>query len=173
MQLVLLSLITQKNALQMENSVLIEEHAHRLKVKRDALQIHLLMLVNGLFLLIPLNQLIVLLKHAIQHLKISLLKVNVYNTSHQKQDPLAILNKVVVVFKEVVVQQLKFRLLVIQIQLDLSVLGMQTHPLVETKNVKIFLVQLMLLVRIQLIRTLKANVQLVKVVNVLLCKNVC
>lgn len=128
--------------------------------------------VNGLFLLIPLNQLIVFLKHAIQHLKNSLLKVNVYNTSHQKQDPHAILNKVVVVFKEVLVQQLKLRLLVIQMQLDLSVLGMQTHPLVETKNVKIYLVQPMPLVRIQLIKTLKANVQLVKVVNVPSFKNV-
>lgn len=128
--------------------------------------------MNGLFLLILLNQLIVLLKHAIQHLKNSLLKVNVYNTLLQNQEQLAILNKVVVVFKEVLVQQLKLQLLAIQMQLEISVLGKKKHRLAETKNAEIFLVQLMLLVRIQVIRTLKANVQLVEVVNVLLFKDV-
>lgn len=131
------------------------------------------MLANGLFLPIQLNLLIVFRRHAIQHLKNTLLKVNAYNiTLHQIMEPHALLNKVVVVFKEVVVQQLKFKLLVLPMQVDLFVLGMQIHPHVGTRNAKIYLVLLMLLARIQLIRTLKENVQLVKVVNVLLCRSV-
>lgn len=127
--------------------------------------------MNGLFLLIQLNQLIAFKRLVIQLLKNTILNLNVYNTSLPKLDPLAQLNKVVAVFKGVLAQQLKFRVLVLLMQLKIYVLGTQIHLLVETKNAKIFLVHLMLLVRIQQIRTLKANAQLVKVANVLLFRN--
>lgn len=59
MYLVLHYLINQANVQQMENIVLIEDHVHKHKVKKDVQKITMIISAIGLFQLFQLNHLIV------------------------------------------------------------------------------------------------------------------